>query len=42
MKKIAFIKIGSNSGTNEMVCRMLHREFGEYQLDVIDLWQDLA
>ena len=41
MKRIAFLKIGSYSGTNEYIFKILAERFPGYAIDVIDVWQDL-
>lgn len=39
--KIAFFKMGSFSHTNEKVIDILRKNFPEYELEVIDIWDDL-
>ena len=38
--KIAFFKTGSFSNTNESVYKVLKIEFPDYEIDVIDLWEE--
>jgi len=40
-KKIAFFKMGSFSHTNNKVKDILINNFPEYELEVIDIWEDL-
>ena len=40
-KKIGFFKMGSFSHTNEKVKDLLIKNFPEYELEVIDIWDDL-
>jgi len=40
-KKIGFFKMGSFSHTNEKVKDILIKNFPEYELEVIDIWDDL-
>ncbi len=40
-KKIGFFKLGSFSHTNEQVEKLLISNFPEYEIEVIDIWNDL-
>jgi len=42
LKKIAFVKIGSFSNTNQSVLNLLKKEFPNYQVDVIDIFEEIA
>lgn len=40
-ERIAFIKAGSFSNTNEKLLHIMKKEFPTYKIDIIDLWADL-
>jgi len=40
-QKIGFFKLGSFSHTNKQVEKMLRDNFQEYEVEVIDIWEDL-
>lgn len=40
--KIAFIKMGAFSHTNQNVYNMLKKEFPDINIDVIDIWEDIV
>ena len=42
LKKIAFVKIGSFSNTNQSVLNLLKKEFPNYKIDVIDIFEEIA
>lgn len=42
IKKIAFIKMGSFSNTNKSVLNLLKREFPDYEIDVIDIFEEIV
>ena len=42
VKKIAFIKIGHFSFTNEKILDELRNNFPRHQIEIIDIWEHLV
>lgn len=40
--KIAFFKLGSFSHINDSVYEILHTQFPQYEIDTIDVWEDIT